>query len=108
MSAVRPPSPNAIVPVMLNGGRVTGAFRGALFSVAARAGVSINEFVLLAAAEKLRCMGEAVDGVFEPGDLISNNDNDGTLRQDRAAHGSERQPPRRSRLPGQPRGRANA
>jgi hypothetical protein len=56
---------------MLNGGRVIGAFRRALFSAAARAGVSTNEFVLLqAAAEKLRQMGEPVDGVFEPGELI--------------------------------------
>lgn len=69
-------SRTAIVPIALNGGRVTSGFRAALFAAAARAGTSVNEFVLQAAAEKLRQMGEAIDGVFEPGDLISNNDND--------------------------------
>lgn len=72
----RQSSPNAIVPVMLNGGRVTAAFRAALFSAAAREGVSINEFVLRSAAERLRQMGADLAGVFEPNDLINNNDND--------------------------------
>lgn len=58
-----------IVPIMLNGGRVTAGFRAALFAAASRAGVSVNEFVLLAAGEKLRTIGAAVEGVFEPGDL---------------------------------------
>lgn len=58
-----------IVNVMLNGGRVTAGFRSALFDAAGRAGVSVNEFVLTAAAEKLQASGLAFSGVFWPGDL---------------------------------------
>lgn len=64
-----------IVSVMLNGGRVTSGFRAALFAAASRAGVSVNEFVLTAAAEKLRASGSQFSGVFEPGDLPDLNDN---------------------------------
>lgn len=64
-----------IVNVMLNGGRVTSGFRAALFAAASRAGVSVNEFVLTAAAEKLRASGSQFSGVFEPGDLPDLNDN---------------------------------
>jgi hypothetical protein len=58
-----------IVNVMLNGGRVTSGFRKALFAAASRAGVSVNEFVLTATAEKLRASGSHFSGVFEPGDI---------------------------------------
>ena len=58
-----------IVNVMLTGGRVTESFRANLFSAAGRAGITVNEFVLTAAGEKLRSRGAAVTGVFEPGDL---------------------------------------
>ncbi|CDZ60461.1 Hypothetical protein NGAL_HAMBI2605_10310 [Neorhizobium galegae bv. orientalis] len=64
-----------IVNVMLNGGRVTSGFRAALFAAASRAGISVNEFVLQAAAEKLRASGSKFSGVFEPGDLLDLNDN---------------------------------
>lgn len=64
-----------IVNLMLNGGRVTSGFRAALFAAASRAGVSVNEFVLTAAAEKLRASGSQFSGVFEPGDLLDLNDN---------------------------------
>ncbi|MCC2612628.1 hypothetical protein [Neorhizobium petrolearium] len=66
-----------IVSVMLTGGRVTSGFRAALFAAASRAGVSVNEWVLRAAAEKLSASGSQFSGVFEPGDLpdISDNDN---------------------------------
>ncbi len=64
-----------IVNVMLNGGRVTSSFRGALFAAASRAGISVNEFVLTAAAEKLTASGSRFSGVFEPGDLPDLNDN---------------------------------
>ena len=64
-----------IVNVMLNGGRVTSGFRAALFAAASRAGVSVNEFVLTAAAEKLRASGSQFSGVFETGDLLDLNDN---------------------------------
>lgn len=58
-----------IVNVMLNGGRVTAGFRTALFDAANRAGVSVNEFVLTATAEKLCASGRRFSGVFEPGDI---------------------------------------
>lgn len=58
-----------VVNVMLNGGRVTSGFRAALFAAASRAGVSVNEFVLTAAAEKLKASGGQFSGVFEPGDI---------------------------------------
>ena len=64
-----------IVNLMLNGSRVTSGFRAALFAAASREGVSVSEFVLTAAAEKLRARGSHFSGVFEPGDLPDLNDN---------------------------------
>ena len=63
------------VPVLLNGGRVTPGFRSALFDAAGRAGLSVNEFVLRAAAWKLRHDGVSLTGLFFPGDLEGSNDN---------------------------------
>lgn len=63
--------PATIVAVMLNGGKVTSGFRSSLFSAAARAGVSVNEFVIKAAAEKLVACGSEFPGVFEKGDLAT-------------------------------------
>jgi hypothetical protein len=60
---------DAIVPVALNGGRVTSGFRAALFAAASRRGISVNELVLLAAGEKLCAAGEHFSGVFRPGDM---------------------------------------
>ncbi|THK35631.1 hypothetical protein EHS39_23675 [Ensifer sp. MPMI2T] len=60
-----------IVNVMLNGGRVTSGFRDALFACAGREGLTVNEFVLRAAGEKLLASGSQFSGVFEPGDLPS-------------------------------------
>jgi hypothetical protein len=54
---------------MLSGGRVTSGFRAALFAAASRAGVSVNEFVLTAAAEKLRASGNEFSGIFRANDL---------------------------------------
>ncbi|MBD8555443.1 hypothetical protein IFT84_13105 [Rhizobium sp. CFBP 8762] len=65
-----------IVAVMLNGGRVTYGFRSALFSASARAGISINEYVLQAAAEKLAAAGATFPGLFSSGDCR----NDATAR----------------------------
>lgn len=62
-----------IVNVMLNGSRVTSGYREALFAAANRAGVSVNEFVLTAAAEKLLASGRQFSGVFAPGDLHNLN-----------------------------------
>ena len=67
MSSTSPNQPAAAVPLMLTGGRVTAAFRASLFDAADRAGVSVNEFVISAAAEKLSRSGASFPGVF-PGD----------------------------------------
>jgi hypothetical protein len=64
-----------IVALMLTGGRVTSGFRAALFAASGRAGVSVNEFVLTAAAEKLRASAQRFSGLFETGDLPETNDN---------------------------------
>ncbi|MBO9122792.1 MULTISPECIES: hypothetical protein [unclassified Rhizobium] len=58
-----------IVNLMLNGGRVTATFREALFDATAREGLSVNEFCLKAAAEKLKASGREFSGVFHPGDF---------------------------------------
>ncbi|MBB3913876.1 hypothetical protein [Rhizobium fabae] len=60
-----------IVNVMLNGGRVTSGFRAALFAASSRAGISVNEYVIQAAGEKLLATGSQFSGVFEPGDIPS-------------------------------------
>ncbi|MGP4686533.1 hypothetical protein ACSV5K_09230 [Agrobacterium pusense] len=56
-------------PIMLRGGRVTGSFKAELMDAAARAGMSANEFVMRAAAEKLQANGRIFSGLFWPGDL---------------------------------------
>lgn len=58
-----------IVNLMLNGGRVTATFREALFDATAREGLTVNEFCLKAAAEKLRASGRQFSGIFAPGDI---------------------------------------
>ncbi|OOO32837.1 hypothetical protein EFR00_30375 [Rhizobium sophoriradicis] len=63
-------SRDPIVPIMLKGGRVTATFREALFDAARREGLSANEFVLQAAAEKLKASGRQFTGVFAPGDIL--------------------------------------
>lgn len=62
-------SRDPIVPIMLKGGRVTATFREALFDAARREGLSVNEYVLQAAAEKLTASGRHFSGIFNPGDL---------------------------------------
>ena len=59
------------VPVALRGATVMEGFRENLFDAANRAGVSPNEFVLLATAEKLRATGRSFSGLFSPGDIVS-------------------------------------
>lgn len=63
------------VQVMLTGARVTSGFRSALFAAASRAGVSVNEYVLTAAAEKLQAAGVRFSGVFASGDLLRSSEN---------------------------------
>ena len=58
-----------IVNILLRGGRVTSTFREALFDASSRQGMSVNEFVLQAAAEKLKESGREFSGVFHPGDF---------------------------------------
>lgn len=57
------------VHVMLRGATVLEGFRENLFDAANRAGMTPNEFVLQAAAEKLKSTGRNFSGVFHPGDL---------------------------------------
>lgn len=57
------------VNLCLNGGRVTSGFRSSLFDAANRAGMSVNEFVITAAAEKLMERGASFPGVFRKGDF---------------------------------------
>ncbi|WP_152048238.1 hypothetical protein [Aureimonas psammosilenae] len=54
--------------LFLKGARVTSAFRASLFDAANRAGVTPNEFVIQAAAEKLARSGASFPGVFRVGD----------------------------------------
>lgn len=69
MSAAPKHQADRTVPIMLNGGQVTSTFRQVLFDATAREGVSVNEFCLRAAAEKLKARGREFSGVFKPGDL---------------------------------------
>ncbi|SEH78518.1 hypothetical protein SAMN05216228_1008117 [Rhizobium tibeticum] len=62
-----------IVNIMLSGGRVTTTFREALFDATAREGLSVNEYCLMAAAEKLRASGHQFSGIFTPGDTEASN-----------------------------------
>ncbi|NKK41680.1 hypothetical protein [Rhizobium leguminosarum] len=57
--------------LMLQGAKVTSSFRDTLFDAANRAGMTPNEFVLQAAAEKLAASGRHFSGLFNPGDLNS-------------------------------------
>jgi len=56
-------------PVMLRGASVMTSYRDALFDAANRAGMTPNEFVLQAAAEKLAATGRPFTGIFYPGDF---------------------------------------
>lgn len=58
------------VPVMLRGATVLEGFRENLFDAANRAGMTPNEFVLQAAAEKLSKAGRKFSGVFSRGDVF--------------------------------------
>lgn len=62
-------SKTKIVNLMLRENRVTAGFRSALFDATQREGLSVNEFVLRAAAEKLRASGRDFPGVFSSGDF---------------------------------------
>jgi ABC-type transporter Mla maintaining outer membrane lipid asymmetry ATPase subunit MlaF len=57
------------VNVALRGAKVTATFRENLFDASNRAGMTPNEFVLQAAAEKLKMSGRQFSGLFFPGDL---------------------------------------
>lgn len=59
----------AFARIFLAGARVTPAFREALYDAANRAGITPNEFVIAAAAEKLTRAGASFPGVFRAGDM---------------------------------------
>lgn len=59
--------------MLLSGARVTASFRESLFDAANRAGITPNEFVIEAAAEKLMRSGRRFSGVFRKGDLSQLN-----------------------------------
>lgn len=61
------------VPVMLRGANVMESFRESLFDAANRAGMTPNEFVIEAAAEKLMRSGRRFSGVFRKGDIAELN-----------------------------------
>lgn len=65
------PMADPTVAVLLTGGQVTASFRASLFAAAGRNGMSVNEFVLTAAAEKLQSSGAPFTGLFRTGDLVS-------------------------------------
>ena len=67
-------SASAKAQLFLNGARVTSGFRSALFDAANRAGITPNEFVITAAAEKLARSGASFPGVFRRGDLPAERD----------------------------------
>lgn len=69
------------VNLMLRGARVTSAFREAVFDASNRCGMSVNEFVLTAAAKQLVEDGQELSGIFRPGDLKG-------IRQFRASCGA--------------------
>jgi hypothetical protein len=64
----------APVALYLNGARVCSGFRLALFDAANRAGITPNEFVITAAAEKLARSGASFPGVFRSGDLQADSE----------------------------------
>ena len=61
--------PKRSCSLLLNGSQVTVGFRKALFEAALRTDLTLNEFVLARAAERLAADGYEFPGVFEAGDL---------------------------------------
>ncbi|TQX88445.1 MULTISPECIES: hypothetical protein [unclassified Rhizobium] len=68
-AATSTPARERRVPVALRGANVTETFRDNLFDAANRAGMTANEYVLQAAAEKLKASGRQFSGLFRPGDI---------------------------------------
>jgi hypothetical protein len=58
-----------LVQLALSSTRVTAAFRAEIFSAADRAGMTVNEFVVEATAEKLRRAGRQFPGPFRDSEL---------------------------------------
>jgi hypothetical protein len=59
-----PERPERTVQLLLRGAKVTPAFRSAVFEAANRAGMTANEFVLIATGERLRQLGSDFPSVF--------------------------------------------
>ena len=75
----------ASAQLFLRGARVDNGFREALFDAANRAGVTPNEFCIVAAAEKLIAAGRRFPGVFHSGDLNVEGIGTSTAAAERAA-----------------------
>jgi hypothetical protein len=69
MQTRQKPDFEPLVPMMLNDNRVTRSFREALFEAADRHGLTVSEFALRAAAEKLQASGRQFTGVFRVNDI---------------------------------------
>lgn len=69
IQATKPTKREGRNPVMLRGAKVMTSYRDALFDAANRAGMTPNEFVLQAAAEKLKAQGRNFSGLFRANDL---------------------------------------
>lgn len=59
--------------VYLRPATVTSSFRESLFDACQREGVTPNEFLLVAAAEKLKAKGRQFSGIFKANDLPTIN-----------------------------------
>lgn len=59
----------ASAQLFLNGSRVNAEFRDTLLDAANRAGMSVNEFVITAAAKELARRGVSFPCIFAKGDL---------------------------------------
>ncbi|WP_041594774.1 hypothetical protein [Brucella microti] len=60
-------SDKAILPLRQTA--VTAAFKAAIEKQAARAGLSVNEYVVRAAAQSITIRDTSLPGIFEAGDL---------------------------------------
>ncbi len=72
MSASQQTDPaGQMVTVLLAGAKTTASFRASFFAAAARVGTTPSEFAILIVAHELHANGAPFDGVFRPGDFVS-------------------------------------
>jgi hypothetical protein len=65
----RPKAPPARVKIAMDAAPVLASFRDEIHVAAHRAGMTIAEFALWSAAERLQRAGRSFAGLFEPGDM---------------------------------------